>query len=73
MIVGEMVAAEVVKECHPLGGREDGQRWRLLIDVGEDLFGAAECAAVEEELQADVCHKVDSDAAAFGFAVRVNA
>ena len=69
VVVGEVVAAEVVEVGDALGGREEGERRGLLVDVAEDLLSAAEFAAVEEELETEVGSHVDANAAAFGLAV----
>ena len=69
VVVGEVVAAQVVEIGDALGGWEERERRGLLVDVAEDLLGAAEFAAVEEELETEVGGHVDADAAAFGLAV----
>lgn len=71
MAVCEEVAAEVIEIGDPLGGREERQRRRLLIDVAEDLLRAAQLAAMEEELEAQIRGHVNPDPAAFGLAIGV--
>lgn len=44
-----------------------------MIDVAEDLLGAAELATVEEELQTEISGGIDTDSAAFGLAIGVDA
>lgn len=71
MVVGEVVAAEVVQEGSALGGWVERKRRRLLVYQGEYLLRASKLSAVEEEFQAEVCHQVDTYPAPFRLTIAV--
>ena len=71
VVVGKMIATEVVKESNALRSCEERKWRRLLVDIAEDLLCAAKLAAVEEELQAEVCCQIDPYPSSFGLAVTV--
>ena len=58
VVIGEMIAAKVVKEGDALGCWELGERGGLLIDIAEYLLSTAELTTMEEELQAKVRRRI---------------
>ena len=50
MVIGEVIAAKVVKKGDALRSWEEGKRRRLLVDVAEDLLCTAKLTAMKEKL-----------------------
>lgn len=44
-----------------------------MVDQSKNLFSASKFSAMEEELEADVCHEVDAYPSTFGPAIAVEA
>lgn len=71
VVVGEVVATEIVEKGGSLSGGVERKRRRLLVNQGEDLLSASELPTVEEEFEADVGHEVNTNSSTFWLPVTV--
>lgn len=71
VVVGEVVATEIVEKGSSLSSGVERKWRRLLVNQGEDLLSAPELPAVEEEFEADVGHEVDTNSPTFWLAAIV--
>lgn len=60
MIIGEVIATEIVEERCALSSRVKRKGRRLLVYQGKDLFGASKLPAMKEEFKTNIGHEVDS-------------